>query len=233
MPLYSAPSCLSCRRVQFDSTNQLRSLQTKSGINRALVFIERKKTKSARKRGVGNQKTQVTFSVEFLAKIETRLLWWKASSLITAPSFFLQRLFCLNAFILAKGNLTLCGKTKRFVLFRIGHLTSLFSLSSSRDPLTASSAYSLLIFLRQNAFPAGGLYSVHILALDALLAVVQSIEGHCHSQLLNTAEKAIEESTPVVAQKKKKEKTGEKRTLFHISVVCRQKENFAINCTEI
>ena len=165
-----------------------------------------------------------------LARIDTRLLWWKGSSLITAPSFFLQR-FCLNACILAKGNLSPFGKTKRLALFRIGHITSLFSLSSSRDPLTASSAYSLLIFFRQNAFPAGGLYSVHILALDALLAVVQSIEGHCHSQLLNTAEKAIEESTPVVAQKKKKEKTGENITLFHRSVVCRQKENFAINRT--
>lgn len=167
-----------------------------------------------------------------LAKIEARLLWWKASSLITAPSFFLQRLFCLNACILvAKENLGPCGKKKRFVLFRISHLTSSFSLSSSRGSLTARSAYSLLIFFRQNAFPAGGLYSVHILALDALLAVVQSIEGHCHSQLLNTAEKAIEESTPVVAQKKKKEKTGGNRSLFHISVVCRQKDNFAINCT--
>ena len=128
----------------------------------------------------------------------------------------------------SEGKLGSLWKKKRFVLFRISHLTSSFSPSSSRGSLTARSAYSLLNFFRQNAFPAGGLYSVHILALDALLAVVQSIEGHCHSQLLNTAEKAIEESTPVVAQKKKKEKTGENRTLFHSSVVCRRKDNFAI-----
>ena len=49
---------------------------------------------------------------------------------------------------------------------------------------------------------------MHILALDALLAVVQSIEGHCHSQLLNSVDKAIEENAPDGNQKKKKEKTG-------------------------
>ncbi|XP_020603212.1 Golgi-specific brefeldin A-resistance guanine nucleotide exchange factor 1-like [Orbicella faveolata] len=58
--------------------------------------------------------------------------------------------------------------------------------------------------LSKNAFPAAGsLYSVHILALDALLAVVQSIEEHCHSQLLNTIEKAIDENIPNKLQKKK------------------------------
>ena len=49
---------------------------------------------------------------------------------------------------------------------------------------------------------------MHILALDALLAVVQSIEGHCHSQLLNTVEKTIDENASDGARKKKKEKTG-------------------------
>ena len=46
------------------------------------------------------------------------------------------------------------------------------------------------------------MYSVHILALDALLAVVQSVEGHCHAQLLNTMEKAIEDNIPVEKTKK-------------------------------
>lgn len=50
-----------------------------------------------------------------LARIEGRLLWWKGSSPITAPSFFQQRLFCLNACILvAKENLGPCGKKKAF-----------------------------------------------------------------------------------------------------------------------
>lgn len=47
----------------------------------------------------------------------------------------------------------------------------------------------------QNAFPsAGSLYSVHLLSLDALLAVVQNIEEHCHSELLNTVENSTDEN---------------------------------------
>jgi hypothetical protein len=38
----------------------------------------------------------------------------------------------------------------------------------------------------QNAFPVAGLYSTHILSLDALLAVIESIEQHCHHRILNT-----------------------------------------------
>jgi hypothetical protein len=39
----------------------------------------------------------------------------------------------------------------------------------------------------QNAFPVAGLYGTHILSLDALLAVIDSIEQHCHHRILNTA----------------------------------------------
>ena len=38
----------------------------------------------------------------------------------------------------------------------------------------------------QNAFPVAGLFSTHLLSLDALLTVVDSIEQHCHSRILNT-----------------------------------------------
>ena len=31
-----------------------------------------------------------------------------------------------------------------------------------------------------------GLFSTHLLSLDALLTVVDSIEQHCHSRILNT-----------------------------------------------
>ena len=63
-------------------------------------------------------------------------------------------------------------------------------------------------YASQNAFPGGSLYSVHILALDALLAVVQSIEEHCHTQLMNSIEKAPKEGATGEAGKKTKEKTG-------------------------
>jgi brefeldin A-resistance guanine nucleotide exchange factor 1 len=30
-----------------------------------------------------------------------------------------------------------------------------------------------------------GLYNTHLLSLDALLTIIDSIEGHCHSRILN------------------------------------------------
>jgi brefeldin A-resistance guanine nucleotide exchange factor 1 len=37
----------------------------------------------------------------------------------------------------------------------------------------------------QNVFPVYGLYNTHLLSLDALLTIIDSIEGHCHSRILN------------------------------------------------
>lgn len=36
----------------------------------------------------------------------------------------------------------------------------------------------------QNAFPVSGLFSTHLLSLDALLTVVDTIEQHCHTRIL-------------------------------------------------
>ena len=48
-----------------------------------------------------------------------------------------------------------------------------------------------LYFPTQNAFPVSGLVdSVHLLSLDALLAVIDSIEGHCHHRILHNASQA-------------------------------------------
>ena len=41
----------------------------------------------------------------------------------------------------------------------------------------------------QNAFPVSGLCTTHLLSLDALLAVIDSIEQHCHHRVLHTARK--------------------------------------------
>ena len=69
---------------------------------------------------------------------------------------------------------------------------------------------------------------MHILALDALLAVVQSIEGHCHSQLLNTVEKAVEENFPNGIQKKKKEKSGNFRKTLSSEIFFLPVQSFII-----
>lgn len=94
-------------------------------------------------------------------------------------------------------------------LFRVPNLVMELYLNYDCDIYSTNVFEELCKLLSKNAFPAGSLYSVHILALDALLAVVQSIEGHCHSQLLNTVEKAIDENASDGARKKKKEKTGD------------------------
>ncbi|KAL9961546.1 hypothetical protein ACROYT_G030504 [Oculina patagonica] len=89
-------------------------------------------------------------------------------------------------------------------LFRVPNLVMELYLNYDCDVYSTNVFEELCKLLSKNAFPAAGsLYSVHILALDALLAVVQSIEEHCHSQLLNTVEKAIDENIPDKLQKKK------------------------------
>ena len=42
----------------------------------------------------------------------------------------------------------------------------------------------------QNAFPVAGLFSTHLLSLDALLTVVDGIEQHCHSRILTATKPA-------------------------------------------
>ena len=42
-------------------------------------------------------------------------------------------------------------------------------------------------FSFQNAFPVSGLFSTHVLSLDALLAVIDSIEQHCHHRVLHSS----------------------------------------------
>lgn len=45
----------------------------------------------------------------------------------------------------------------------------------------------------QNAFPVSGLFSTHLLSLDALLTVVDTIEQHCHTRILKgTSSRASE-----------------------------------------
>ena len=47
----------------------------------------------------------------------------------------------------------------------------------------------------QNAFPVSGLFTTHLLSLDALLAVIDSIEQHCHHRVVHATKKHGEIST--------------------------------------
>ena len=46
----------------------------------------------------------------------------------------------------------------------------------------------------QNAFPVSGLYTTHLLSLDALLAVIDSVEQHCHHRVLHSTTKMTDSS---------------------------------------
>uniref|UniRef100_A0A224X4T3 Putative guanine nucleotide exchange factor n=2 Tax=Triatominae TaxID=70999 RepID=A0A224X4T3_9HEMI len=45
--------------------------------------------------------------------------------------------------------------------------------------------------LSKNAFPVTGVYNTHLLSLDALLTVIDSIESHCNSRILNERHNSV------------------------------------------
>ncbi|XP_039279024.1 Golgi-specific brefeldin A-resistance guanine nucleotide exchange factor 1 isoform X3 [Nilaparvata lugens] len=54
--------------------------------------------------------------------------------------------------------------------------------------------------LSKNAFPVSGVYNTHLLSLDALLTIIDSIENHCNSRILNEQRNGnAEASVPVEA----------------------------------
>ncbi|XP_069705453.1 Golgi-specific brefeldin A-resistance guanine nucleotide exchange factor 1 isoform X3 [Periplaneta americana] len=70
-------------------------------------------------------------------------------------------------------------------LWRIpGFVTELY-LNYDCDLYCPNLFEDLTKLLSKNAFPVSGLYNTHLLSLDALLTIIDSIEGHCHSRILN------------------------------------------------
>lgn len=59
-----------------------------------------------------------------------------------------------------------------------------------------------IVLCSQNAFPVSGLYTTHLLSLDALLAVIDSIEQHCHHRVLHTAKKEEDKERSVLNEGK-------------------------------
>ncbi|XP_072050985.1 Golgi-specific brefeldin A-resistance guanine nucleotide exchange factor 1-like isoform X2 [Amphiura filiformis] len=77
-------------------------------------------------------------------------------------------------------------------LWRIPSLVTELYLNYDCDIYCSNLFEDLTKLLSKNAFPvSGSLYTTHLLSLDALLAVVDSIEANCHHRILsNMAEKA-------------------------------------------
>ncbi|XP_074647787.1 Golgi-specific brefeldin A-resistance guanine nucleotide exchange factor 1-like isoform X2 [Tubulanus polymorphus] len=70
-------------------------------------------------------------------------------------------------------------------LWRIPGLVTELYLNYDCDIFCSNLFEDLTKLLSKNAFPVSGLYTTHLLSLDALLTVIDSIEQHCHSRILN------------------------------------------------
>ncbi|XP_012936931.1 Golgi-specific brefeldin A-resistance guanine nucleotide exchange factor 1 [Aplysia californica] len=71
-------------------------------------------------------------------------------------------------------------------LWRIPGLVTELYLNYDCDLYCSNLFDDMTKLLSKNAFPVSGLFTIHLLSLDALLTVVDSIEQHCHSRTLAT-----------------------------------------------
>ncbi|KAL3876500.1 hypothetical protein ACJMK2_034342, partial [Sinanodonta woodiana] len=78
-------------------------------------------------------------------------------------------------------------------LWRIPGLVTELYLNYDCDLYCSNLFEELTKLLSKNAFPVSGLYSTHLLSLDALLTVVDGIEQHCHSRILSATKLRKEE----------------------------------------
>ncbi|XP_078316966.1 Golgi-specific brefeldin A-resistance guanine nucleotide exchange factor 1-like isoform X2 [Crassostrea virginica] len=81
-------------------------------------------------------------------------------------------------------------------LWRIPGLVTELYLNYDCDLYCSNLFEDLTKLLSKNAFPVQGLFSTHLLSLDALLTVVDSIEQHCHSRILSTNKLGIDGKQP-------------------------------------
>ncbi|KAL4239944.1 G-box binding factor [Mactra antiquata] len=71
-------------------------------------------------------------------------------------------------------------------LWRIPGLVTELYLNYDCDLYCTNLFEDLTKLLSKNAFPVAGLFSTHLLSLDALRTVVDGIEQHCHSRILKS-----------------------------------------------
>ncbi|XP_054265993.1 Golgi-specific brefeldin A-resistance guanine nucleotide exchange factor 1-like isoform X2 [Macrosteles quadrilineatus] len=70
-------------------------------------------------------------------------------------------------------------------LWRIPGLVTELYLNYDCDLYCPNVYEDLTKLLSKNAFPVTGVYSTHLLSLDALLTIIDTIEHHCNSRILN------------------------------------------------
>lgn len=70
-------------------------------------------------------------------------------------------------------------------LWRIPGLVTELYLNYDCDLYCPNLYEELTKLLSKNAFPVSGVYNTHLLSLDALLTIIDSIETHCNNRILN------------------------------------------------
>ncbi|XP_050390841.2 Golgi-specific brefeldin A-resistance guanine nucleotide exchange factor 1 isoform X2 [Patella vulgata] len=71
-------------------------------------------------------------------------------------------------------------------LWRIPGLVTELYLNYDCDLYCSNLLDDITKLISKNAFPVSGLYTTHLLSLDALLTMVDSIEQHCHSRIISS-----------------------------------------------
>ncbi|XP_015907017.1 Golgi-specific brefeldin A-resistance guanine nucleotide exchange factor 1 isoform X3 [Parasteatoda tepidariorum] len=73
-------------------------------------------------------------------------------------------------------------------LWRIPGLVTELYINYDCDTYCSNVFEELTKMLSKNAYPVSGLYSIHLLSLEALLAVIENIENHCQFRMLNQSQ---------------------------------------------
>ncbi|XP_055952129.1 Golgi-specific brefeldin A-resistance guanine nucleotide exchange factor 1-like isoform X1 [Argiope bruennichi] len=73
-------------------------------------------------------------------------------------------------------------------LWRIPGLVTELYINYDCDLYCSNLFEELTKMLSKNSYPVSGLYSVHLLSLEALLAVIENIENHCQFRMLNQSQ---------------------------------------------
>ncbi|NXE22437.1 GBF1 factor, partial [Ardeotis kori] len=102
-------------------------------------------------------------------------------------------------------------------LWRIPSLVTELYINYDCDYYCANLFEELTKLLSKNAFPVSGqLYTVHLLSLEALLTVIDSIEAHCQAKVLSNIhqqEKEVVKSSPETMNSTKETSNNNERVL--------------------
>lgn len=97
-------------------------------------------------------------------------------------------------------------------MLRIPGLVTELYLNYDCDLYCTNLFEDLTKLLSKNAFPVSGLFSTHLLSLDALLAVIDSIEQHCHHRLPRQPKSTTTDQHGPAVAKNDHEGTSQKAT---------------------